>query len=119
MASGRCEVEEMSHVQDHYKMVKYVEQACGDCLIRIEAWRPFKGDHGFMDVQIISNSASAYHMHLRTRIRNAWKALRGSYDWSGFEVYDSDEADALLTALALASGEAFPTIISETVVKKT
>lgn len=107
----------MSKVTDHYKMTKYIEQACGDCIIRVEAWRPHEGDDGFADVQIISNATASYHMHFKSRIKNAWKVLRGSYDWSGFEVLTKDEGLALVAALQEATKEAFPTIISDTIVK--
>ena len=108
----------MSGVNDHYRMVKHIEQTCSDCILRIEAWKPYQGEEGFVDVQIISNNTSRYHMLFGTRIKNAWKVLRGHYDWSGFEVFEQAEAEALVSALQIASREAFPNIISETVVKR-
>lgn len=106
-------------IHDHYKMISYVEQTCGDCIIRIEAWRPWKGDFGFVDVQVISNSSTAWHLMWRNRLKNAWRVLRGRYDWSGFEVFTRDEAEAITVAIQNASKEAFPKVISTTTIKRT
>lgn len=84
---------------------RYVELVCGECLIRIKTW---ESDGGRIDVQVISNPSSRWHMLMGTRIKNAWRVLRGHYDWSGFELMNSEEADEFIAAIAVASCEAFP-----------
>lgn len=104
----------MKKLLEHYKMVKLIEQSCQGCILRIEAWKPMDGEDGFVDVQVISNHGTANHMRLKTRIRNAWRALRGNYDWSGFELFTQDEIESFLNGLSEASRKAFPKFVSET-----
>jgi hypothetical protein len=89
-----------------YDESKLIELACGDCILRIGTWMPFDVDpRGTVTIEIISNRGSS---PLRQRAKNAWMALRGRYDWTGFEVYTSEEAAALVAALERASSLAFP-----------
>lgn len=90
---------------------RYIEFICGDCILRVGAWYPPKGDsRGSVDIQIISNTQSRWNMVLGRRFRHAWKVLRGHYDWSGFEVATEGEAAELVTAIVSASNEAFPSV---------
>jgi hypothetical protein len=84
-----------------------VEQSCGDCIIRIGTWFPWKGDPGTVNVEVISNRG---YGALKQRIKNAWKTLRGRYDWTGFEVYTVEELDGIIAGLQAAKGVAFPEV---------
>lgn len=82
-----------------------IEQACGDCIIRIGVWRPWKDDPGTIFVEVVSNRSAT---RWRRRLKNAWSVLRGRYDWTGFEVLTLPEAEGLITALTDGKSLAFP-----------
>jgi hypothetical protein len=97
-------------VRVNYKMTKFIEQSCGGCVVRVEAWKPDLSDdiEGFIGVQVISNHSSREHTLMSNRVKNAWKALRGSYDWSGFDLMTHEEAEKFSKAVDEASDAAWP-----------
>lgn len=82
-----------------------IEQACGDCIIRVSLFKPWKDDSGTIFVEIISNASTS---GWKQRLKNAWQVLRGRYEWTGFEVYTMAEAQGLIAALEEGKSLAFP-----------
>lgn len=95
-------------MKNDYKVVRYIEKMCSDCILRITAYKSDEYGDGFVDIQVISNNQSRWHMEIKTRLKNAWSVLRGNYDWSGFELMDKTEAEEFKDAVTEVIAIAYP-----------
>ena len=100
-----------------YKVARFIELECGDCIVRVEAWRPDSVEDGWVYVELISNQRAIYSRSLKGRLKEAWGALRG-HGGFGFELFTREDIQAMVQAIQEMSREAFPTLITDAEVKR-
>jgi len=105
-----------------FQIIRYIDLMCGDCVIRVETWRPTGentawGTDGWIYVDFMSNGQAIWSRSFKGRIKTAWGILKG-HGIFGFEMFSRDEVQAVIDALEGSQKEAFPALITGTKISK-
>ena len=92
--------------------MEFVETTCLECVIQVNGFPPKKDPKGndywqWMDITLLSNHQGYYVMGWRSRIRRAWKALRG-FDEPWVEIEDKEMLNKLIDSLKRVGDQTWP-----------